>query len=532
MAVSNVVDLTARLVADTSKFSAGMRQAEASVNKLKNTTAKGSSLMSFAFGGALTAVVYKLTDALAGAVTQATQLVDISQKIGVSAQAFEEISIAAGNSGVSMEQLKMAFIKLNLAMATSQGGDKAADNIRDAFARLNLTADQLKQLKPEEQLLLIGDRISKIKDISEQTDIASAIFKKGGPELLSAFNDDLRKTTQEIKDMGFVISDTGRKQLDDLTDKASLVGQEIKHAALNLLIDFEPALTTVGTAMAGFFKLAASMWTAEIAFIGKVLKKLDQLGTKYRQIFAGKTINEKLAEGDEATRIKTGQLTIRPDIVAANDQVNKQKFAKDEQIKQMEDQLKLATNNLVSGSVLAGQGSKKLKDVFDTSADALKRKTDDLSQSFQKLKTISDLLADRNSNKGQDVIENALDKSAPFANSAAFEQLLSDAFTRSQSDANNAERYIKDVIPLLERQMQFDSFGGANVSGEASAIQQLAQYLENSKINAANAQPQQVNVQVAATPDLTVQVTSSRAFDQAVANGVDHVFYKSAAGYQ
>lgn len=138
---------------------------------------------------------------------------DTAEKLGISAQALQELRYGAKQSGAEAGELDKALAKLavnvgKVASAKKKGGGpsglvgnvgeiqifgggaggaKAAAT--DPFAHLGLSAKALAELAPEKQIALIADKIAGLKTHSEKAAVAQQIFGKGAQALLPLLNE-------------------------------------------------------------------------------------------------------------------------------------------------------------------------------------------------------------------------------------------------------------------------------------------------------------------------------------------------------
>ena len=132
----------------------------------------------------------------------ATQIETNSKRVGISADSLQEWQYAARSVGGEAEGIEGIFKELanRLGEVAATGTGSAAD----ALALLKLRIQDLKHLKPEQQMEAIADRLSMISDVGARTFIKDSLF--GGEyerigsllELGSAGIADLRKEANAL----------------------------------------------------------------------------------------------------------------------------------------------------------------------------------------------------------------------------------------------------------------------------------------------------------------------------------------------
>jgi transcriptional regulator with XRE-family HTH domain len=193
MASSVVGMLRAILTADTAEFDDAMKRSGEAAKTFGRTVQAGFQQL----GDGLTASITKMAAAFSvshlaegaisslvdfgkSAFTTSGQLVDLSQKLGVSTDAIQKYSYVAGQSGTNVEAFGQAIFKLGVTMA--EGGTKADAALKD----LGLTSDRLRSLKPEEQFDLVARALEKVTDVQERNRIGVALMGKGYAEIAAS----------------------------------------------------------------------------------------------------------------------------------------------------------------------------------------------------------------------------------------------------------------------------------------------------------------------------------------------------------
>jgi hypothetical protein len=142
----NSVSLLASLGLDARPFQATLKESLGMVDKF------GSSLLSIpSLGGVLSAAGF--ATALKGVIEYGAQVQHLSDRFGVTTDAIQKFGNAAEQNGVSMESVARAFNKLEVAQSKALLGD---ESLSESFARLGVTAADLKNLKPEEIMEKLG----------------------------------------------------------------------------------------------------------------------------------------------------------------------------------------------------------------------------------------------------------------------------------------------------------------------------------------------------------------------------------------
>lgn len=193
-------------------------------------TAGAVAAMGTAAAGA-GATLYKFaTDSAA----TADNIDKMSQKIGMSKQAYQEFDFICSQSGMSVDQLKGGFKTLTTQMDSAiKGGDKATN----AFAKLGVTVEDVKNLSREDLFKKTIAGLQKLDNETERATLANQLFGKAGSEMMPLLNSgagSIEEMTQKAHDLGLVMSDeaigAGVKftdTMDQLKRSFSMIGTEI-----------------------------------------------------------------------------------------------------------------------------------------------------------------------------------------------------------------------------------------------------------------------------------------------------------------
>jgi len=206
------------------KLTKGLRAAQ------KRLQAFGAGVRSI--GTQITAIASAALAPLAAAVRTFSEAGDVLDKMaartGLSAEALSELGFAAELSGADLETLETGIRKMQKAITEAAGGSKSAI---DALAQLGLTVEQLKGISPEQQFLLIADRISRVEDPTRRAALAIEIFGKSGTRLLPLIKDGakgIEALREEARRLGLTVSTQTAKDAALLNDTLHTLWRVVK----------------------------------------------------------------------------------------------------------------------------------------------------------------------------------------------------------------------------------------------------------------------------------------------------------------
>jgi len=258
MASKSLGTLTLDLVAKIGGFTAGMTEAERAAKKSSDKITKDLQSVGVASVALGTAIGQSLANGIAAAVNafpelidQAAQFQDIADKTGGSAEGFANFAVSARVAGVSVEDLANQAAKLQKTLL--EAGDDSKP-ITAGLKALNISVEEFKRLKPDEQMKKLAVAFGEFADGGEKAAVAQQILGKSGAETLKFFKD-------YVENGGDVNILTGEmiKKSDDFADSQARLRAEISLYASALAINFiEPigiVLKLVKDAIDQFYKL-------------------------------------------------------------------------------------------------------------------------------------------------------------------------------------------------------------------------------------------------------------------------------------
>ena len=241
----DIFDLVAKLTLDTTPYEDGLKGAESDATsiggKIGGVLGKIGGGVGLAVG-AVTTGVTALSGALVDGVTDLASYGDnidkMSQKMGISAEAYQEWDAVMQHSGTSMETLK----------ASMKTMANAVENNNEAFAQLGITEEQLATMSQEDIFSAVITGLQNMEEGTERTYIAGQLLGRGATELGALLNTSAEET-QAMKDrvheLGGVLSDEAVKASASFQDQLQDMQTAQQSLSRNMLSDFLPSITTV-----------------------------------------------------------------------------------------------------------------------------------------------------------------------------------------------------------------------------------------------------------------------------------------------
>lgn len=205
-------------------------------------------------GGAIAAGFAAATAAITGTIISGTSAVaefgdridKQSQKMGISARAFQEWDAIMQHSGTSIDSMQRGMITLQ----------KAAVNNADAFEALGLSQEQVASMSTEDLFSATISGLQSMGEGAERTALASELLGGSAKELGALLNTSAEETEamrQRVHDLGGVMSDEAVKAAADYQDSLQDMKTAFSGLKRGMMSDFMPSLSSVMDGLADLF---------------------------------------------------------------------------------------------------------------------------------------------------------------------------------------------------------------------------------------------------------------------------------------
>lgn len=178
----------------------------------------------------------------------------LSEKIGDSAESIASLKTASDLSGVSMDAVGAASVRLTSALSKTDDESKL---VGKAIGALGLNFQAFKELSPTEQLDSVAKAMAGFADGSEKTAVAVALFGKSGADLIPFLNDLADGGERQVK-----ITSEQIKAADDFTKSQARLRSEFESF---LQLQAVQALPTLAAVQETIAQLAHDETVASVA---------------------------------------------------------------------------------------------------------------------------------------------------------------------------------------------------------------------------------------------------------------------------
>lgn len=209
----------------------------------------------------------------------------MSQKMGMSAQAYQEWDAVMQHSGTSMEAMKSSMKTLA----------NAAESNSAAFEELGISQEELASLNQEQLFERTISALQGVEDTTQRTYLASKTLGRGATELGALLNtsaEDTQRMRDRVHELGGVMSDEAVKDAAAYKDSLQDMQTAISGFGRGIVQEFLPSFTQVMDGVAEIFSgdagTGVGMILDGIGGIGqKIVEAVPQVIEAGRQIVSG-----------------------------------------------------------------------------------------------------------------------------------------------------------------------------------------------------------------------------------------------------
>ena len=245
----DVFDLVAKLSLDQSEYESGLSDAQTKASGFGSGLKTAMGVGAVAVGAVTTAVAGVTTafgHGVAGLAEYGDNIDKMSQKMGISAEKYQEWDAVMQHSGTSMETMKASMKTLA----------NAVENGNDAFQRLGLSQEQLATMSQEDIFEATIAGLQNVEDTTERTYLAGQLLGRGATELGALLNtsaEDTQAMRDRVHELGGVMSDEAVKASAGFQDSLQDMTTAFDGLKRGMMADFLPSITTVMDGLTNIF---------------------------------------------------------------------------------------------------------------------------------------------------------------------------------------------------------------------------------------------------------------------------------------
>lgn len=288
----NLFDLMATITLDTSNYDEGLDQSEEKAESFGNKVGKGlatAGKVGAAAVGAVAAGAVVLGTAVVKSTSQLAEYGDHidkqSQKMGISAQAYQEWDAILQHSGTSIDGMQRGLMTL----------EKKAVSGSEAFDALGLSQEAVASMSREDLFAATITALQGMEEGSERATLAQELLgtaaKELGP-LLNTSAEDTEAMRQKVHELGGVMSNDAVKAAAAYQDSLQDMKTSVNGAKNTLVGQFLPGVTSVMDGLTTLFSGDSTSGIGQInagisGIVGNISQALPGIISAGSQIVLG-----------------------------------------------------------------------------------------------------------------------------------------------------------------------------------------------------------------------------------------------------
>ena len=271
-------ELFAKLGLDISEFSQNIETAKGLSSNLGGALKTAGKVAGVAMAAVATGTAAATTAMISGAKETAAygdSIDKMSQKLGISAEAYQEWDAILQHSGSSIEALKGPMRTLN----------KQVQDGSDAFQKLGISQEEVASLSQEDLFSRVITGLQGMEEGADRTALATELLGRGAQEMGALLNTsaaDTEAMRQKVHELGGVMSDNAVKSAAAFQDSMQDMTTAFAGLKRGMLSNLMPSLTTV---MDGITELFSGDSGKGIVVVSEgVQSMIDQISDKMPEV--------------------------------------------------------------------------------------------------------------------------------------------------------------------------------------------------------------------------------------------------------
>lgn len=281
----DIFDLSAKITLDSSGYEKGLDSAEKKGSAfgatIKQTLTNGVKIAAgavAALGTATTALGAAFVKSTGDVAAYGDKIDKASQKMGISADAYQEWDAVLQHSGTSIDAMGRGMVTLS----------KQAQKGGDAFKKLGLSEKEVVSMSQEDLFSAVIAGLQNMEEGTERTALAAELLGGSAKELGPLLNTSA-EATQAMKDrvheLGGVMSDEAVKAAANYQDKLQDMQTAIGGLKRTMISDFLPCVSSV---MDGLTEIFAGNSDEGIGLISEgidsIIDKITEKAPKFLEV--------------------------------------------------------------------------------------------------------------------------------------------------------------------------------------------------------------------------------------------------------
>lgn len=262
--MSDIAKLTVALYANSAQFTSELQKSKKTAKSWSDSVSKTLSIASRATAAAAAVTAGSLAALYKQQAAWIDQTAKHADTLGISTEALTQFRHAAELTGVGSKNLDTSLQRMTRRIAEAAAGSGEA---KDALNELGVSAKQLNESTPEEQLYVLADAFSQVENQSDRVRYAFKLFDSEGVKManmLAGGSESLRSMANEADALGITLSRVDAAKIEMANDAMYKVSASTQAWSKSIAVELAPILAalsdeiTTATKAAGGFGVVTS----------------------------------------------------------------------------------------------------------------------------------------------------------------------------------------------------------------------------------------------------------------------------------
>lgn len=235
MARESLGSLVVDIRTNTAKFAQGMANSNRTLKRFEDKISNAGRTLK-AFAGV--AVIGSLGVLAKRFINAGDEIQKLSQQIGASSEALSQYQFIAEQSSVSFQVLTTAWQRQTRRISEATKGMGVA---KGALEELGISAESLKNLRPEDQFEIIAKELNKVASQGDKVRLAMQFWDTEGVRLLRVVDegaDGLRKMKEQANAFGVTLSANATAKMALFNKTVGLTGTAFQGLGIKVVTTF------------------------------------------------------------------------------------------------------------------------------------------------------------------------------------------------------------------------------------------------------------------------------------------------------
>lgn len=283
----DVLTLRGILTLDKSQYDKGLEDADTSARSFGGRFSKAAKVGAVAMAALAAGTVYagkKIVDGAKQVAEYGDHVDKMSQKIGISSDAYQKWDYVMKRAGGNVDSLKMGMKTLS----------QQAEKNSDAFQKLGISQEEVASLSKEDLFEKTVKGLSSMEDSTERTALATKLLGRAGADMAPLFNQGSEAIEEQMEiaeKYGMVMPEETVKASAAFEDSMTTLQMTAQGLKNRLLGEFLPAMTKVTDGLAKMFIGDMSGLDDIVDGVKGFISKIGELVPKVLEM-GGKIIGE------------------------------------------------------------------------------------------------------------------------------------------------------------------------------------------------------------------------------------------------